>query len=448
MRLTVDSLRPCLEGAVPAVIATCASDGTPNVSYVSQVHYVDSTRVALSFQFFNKTRENVLVNPRATVLLVHPDTSAQFRLDLRYLDTETSGPLFESMKAKLAGIASHTGMTGVFRLRGSDVYEVLAIDRVAGTELPAPLPTVNLLAAVRDCARRMSLCTDLASLIDHLLEGLEASFGVHHAMVLLVDASARTLYSVASRGYEWSGIGAEIPLGHGVIGVAARERTPIRISHATSEYGYGRAIRHSTETLGMGAALALEIPMPGLPESCSQLAVPIIIGEQLLGVLFVESTQEERFGYDHEDALVAIAGHFGTALRLLQQCAELEEEATAAETKRTKTRGAPSRVRHYHENDSIFIDEDYLIKGVAGAILWKLLREYRDARRVDFSNRELRLDPSIPLPELSENLEARLLLLQRRLQERCEFLRIEKTGRGRFRLQVARPIELDDIPAA
>ena len=41
--------------------------------------------------------------------------------------------------------------------------------------------------------------------------------------------------------YEDSGVGSEIPLGHGVVGVAARERAPIRIGHATTEYAYGRA---------------------------------------------------------------------------------------------------------------------------------------------------------------------------------------------------------------
>jgi len=102
-------------------------------------------------------------------------------------------------------------------------------------------------------------------------------------------------------------------------------------------------------------------------------------------------------------------------------------------------------VRHYACNDSIFIGEDYLIKGVAGAILWKLVRDYRDAGRTEFSNRELRVDPAIPLPEISSNLEARLILLQRRLVERCPFLGIERIGRGRFRLRVDHPIELIDV---
>ena len=130
--MPLNAIRPCLEGAVPAVIATCARDGTPNVSYISEVHYVDSRHVALSFQFFSKTRQNVLENPRATLVVVHPETGTQYKLAVHYLRTEESGALFECMKAKLAGIASHAGMTGVFRLRGADIYRVESVDEIAG----------------------------------------------------------------------------------------------------------------------------------------------------------------------------------------------------------------------------------------------------------------------------------------------------------------------------
>ena len=330
MPLTLHAIRPCFEGAVPAVIATCALDGTPNVSYISEVHYVDPQHVALSFQFFSKTRQNVLENPRATVVVIHPDTGAQYKLAVRYLRTEDSGPLFECMKAKLAGIASHAGMTGVFRLRGSDVYRVESITEVYGTSIAA-LPARSAGAAeLRCCMTRLSSASDLAGLLDALLDGLAAHFGIAQAMVLMGDAAGEKLYTVASRGYPQSGVGAEIRPGEGVIGTAALARTPIRISHATSEFGYGRAMREDARSRGITAGIEQEIAFPGLPESQSQIAVPILAGERLLGVLFAESAETSRFGYDEEDALAVLASHVGAVAALLEERDEAHEEAPAA----------------------------------------------------------------------------------------------------------------------
>ena len=56
----LDTLGACLEGIVPSSFATVDPYGVPNVSLISQVHYVDPERVALSYQFFNKTRANLL----------------------------------------------------------------------------------------------------------------------------------------------------------------------------------------------------------------------------------------------------------------------------------------------------------------------------------------------------------------------------------------------------
>jgi hypothetical protein len=448
MTITLEAIRPCLEGAVPAVIATCSRDGTPNVSYISEVHYVDPSHVALSFQFFSKTRQNVQENPCATVVVIHPHSGAQYKLAVHYLRTEESGPLFESMKAKLAGIASHTGMTGVFRLRGADVYRVESIVQVYGTPMGSPSPRFNGLAALRQGIARLADATDLETQLDSALAILREQFGFSHAMVLMHDPAVGRLYTVASAGYAQSGVGAEIALGDGVIGVAAEERTPIRISHATAEFGYGRAVREAAESHGLGARLEEEIPFPGLPDSQSQIAVPILAGERLVGVLFAESVEPGRFGYDEEDALVLLASHIGVTARFCDAALESAEEQAAPAPRAAASRppqGRALRIRRYAENDSIFVDEDYLIKGVAGAILWRLVRGFVEERRTEYSNRELRLDPEIHLPDVSENLEARLILLQRRLEERCPALRIEKTGRGRFRLNVTRPLALSEM---
>lgn len=447
MSIDLSELRHCFEGAVPSVVATCAPDGTPNVAYLSQVHYVDPEHVALTFQFFNTTRKNILCNPRAVVQVVDPVSAAHFRLQLEYLRTETEGPLFEIMKAKLAGIASHTGMSKVFRLQGSDVYRVLSIESVFGESSATQVRRQPLLSSLRTCMAALAACTDLAGLFDTALQGLHRYCGIEHAMLLMHDAARARLYTVASHGYPESGVGSEIGIGEGVIGVAARERTPIRISYSTQEYLYSRVVRDGFAKSDVVDALETAIPFPGLAASGSQLAVPIVRADRLHGVLYVESAEERRFTFEDEDGLVVLASQLASSIELLAQTAEHHEDERRSEPVAPAVVGAAAKIRYFAADHSVFIDNDYLIKGVAGAIVWKLVRDYMEEGRNEFSNRELRLDPSLRLPDISDNLEARLILLQRRLTERCNFLTIEKTGRGRFRLNVGRPLELNEVTA-
>jgi hypothetical protein len=103
---------------------------------------------------------------------------------------------------------------------------------------------------------------------------------------------------------------------------------------------------------------------------------------------------------------------------------------------------AATQVKYYASDDSIFVNNEYVIKGIAGKVLWRLLCSYAEERRVDFTNKEIRLDPLLELPDIKDNLEARLILLRKRLAERCDFLSIHNTGRGRFQLEVRRQFEL------
>lgn len=444
MSLRIENIRECLEGVIPGHIATCGTDGMPNLAYLSQVEFIDNEHVALSYQFFNRTRQNILANSPVRLLLTSHLTAAQFRLTLKYLRTETAGPLFEQMKAKLAGIASHTGMTGVFQLLGSDIYRVLSIEQVSGPTVAPPPPPVNYLTALRRASARLATCSNLECLLETATDCLVAGFGIDHLMLLMHDEGRGRLYTLASHGYPASGIGSEIPVGVGVIGICARERTPIRIGYMTSEYAYGRAVRDSIAADGQGDALEAAIPLPGLPEAASQMAVPITAGGRLLGVLYVESSCTLHFGYDEEDALVAFAAQLGLAILHHQQADDLLDEPAISEEAPAPAAGPPLRVRHFPANDSIFLEDDYLIKGVAGAILWVLLTDFAERRRTSFTNKGLRVDPRIRLPGVSNNLEARLVLLQRRLEERNAGIQLTKTGRGRFSLAVERPLQLSE----
>jgi adenylate cyclase len=137
-----------------------------------------------------------------------------------------------------------------------------------------------------------------------------------------------------------------------------------------------------------------------------------------------------------------VARHLGAMISLLR----IPENALVQLSSRrgpVGSRALVTRVRYFESDGSVFVDDAYLIKGVAGRVLWRVLSTYVEEHRDEFSNREIRLDAQVGLPALNDNLEARLIALRRRLEERCTPLRIERIERGRFRLEVDRELILE-----
>lgn len=446
--LSLLAVRRMLEGVIPPAMCSVSADGVPHVNYLSHAEYVDPAHIALTFQFFNRSRQNVLATRRVALAVDDPYTGASIVMQLEYLRTETGGPVFERLRAKLAGIAAHTGMEKVFKLQGADLYRVLELRRVdLGMAMPGLAPRCDLGAGARALSQRLSECEDLAELLQAAMQGLQRDLLVDHAILWLLDEGRQGLYTLASCGYERSGTGAEVPLADaGLVGVAVREGVPIRIGHMTTMYRYGMAWRERVQQLGLDAAMQREIALPGLPAPRSQLAVPLRARGRTIGALLVESDRDQFFSYDDEDALALLGAQLAQALAALQS-AELDAgtpvAAKAPADAPDVAAGPPLRVRHYARDGSVFLDDDYLIKGVAGAIFWKLANDFVLRQRTEFSTRELRLaGGDLRLPEVQDNLGVRLLMLQRRLAERGGTVRIEKTGRGRFRLVSRRAMEL------
>jgi hypothetical protein len=455
----LEELQACFQGVIPSPIATCSADGEPNVTYLSQVYYVDPRHVALSCQFFNKTRRNVAENPYATVFLQDPLTFENYRLNLRFVRSETEGPLFETMATRIQVIASHTGMSGVFRLIAADIYEVLAFGPVDGFLMPpdpvldaqAPPPIegpMNELRGLQLVSERIARATDLEGLLTETLLALDECLGFSHSMVLLLDDTTGRLVTLASRGYGAGGIGGEVAVGQGVIGTAAEKRRMVRIAGMGCELRYGRAIRGRVVELGQEDRLEPEIPLPGLADAHAQLAFPLLSCQRLVGVLAVESLDPLHFD-EWDEAFLQILGH-QIALGIdRMQAIEGEADAGTAfrprkDGKRAKrpTTGTKRNFVYYKNDDCVFVDGEYLIRNVPGKILWKILRQRRDEEQTEFSNRELRLDPTLGLPPIKDNLESRLILLRKRLAEKCPDVRIVPVKRGRFALELDGEIEL------
>ncbi len=270
-------------------------------------------------------------------------------------------------------------------------------------------------------------------------------FGYQHSGLLLLDEDGTHLFTIASHGYDTQGVGSEVAVGEGLVGMAAARGTPLRIGNLHQMNRYSETVRRSFEGAG-DLAPGHEIPVPDLPGAQSRLAVPALALGQLVGVLVIESTDPVAFTAADEAALTVVAALVASAVEAERSRDRTElEEAGAPEPAPSAelSEGPATRVRFFEVDGSTFLDGDYLIKGVAGRILWALLGHHAREGRVEFSNREMRLDPSLDLPPFRDNFESRLILLKRRLDEREAPVRIEKTSRGCFRLVVEGPVALE-----
>jgi hypothetical protein len=434
-------IEDCFQGIVPSLIATCSADGVPNITEISIVHKVDDEHVALSRQFFNKTIANLSGNPRGCVEVIEPQTGRQFRLDLQFERTETEGPLFEHMSARLQAVAAQEGMSKVFRLAAADICRVLECAQVLTDRaiVPSPHPPIDL-TKIDLISRRITSACSVDDLLTASLEVLEEGFGYDHSFIMFVNETGERLYTVASHGYEESGVGSEVCFGDGILGVAAERRMSVSLGNVQQDLSYTRAVRAGYEQSGFPGDLEQVIALPGLPDVASQHVVPIQARDHLLGLLCFESTVPGRFHYVDDFVFHLAAREIGMQLTLLRDAPE--EPAEPAPAAVATIDAASSQVRYYAEDDSVFIDNEYLIKGVAGRVLWRLLQQYAQEHRTDFTNKELRLDATLELPDIKDNLEARLALLRRRLEDRCQFIRLSSSGRGRIHLDVGRELRL------
>jgi adenylate cyclase len=435
-RPALEDLAACFEGVIPSIVATASAQGLPNISYLSHVVRLDADHVALSNQFFSKTARNIAENPRATLLLVDASDGTQHRLGLCFVESRESGPDFDHVALQLRASSAQIGMADVMRLKAIDVYRVETIDTLphpTAPEGPSPAPR-RLLAHAAALATRLAELSDLESLVDCALQDLTTGFGYEGVQLLMAEAGSGRLTLLGSRGYASSGIGSELPPGEGIAGSAAAGACIVKVSDMSRVQRFAGAIRRE-------APAAREIPLPDFPAAMSQIGVPLVVQGRVLGVILAESRRRYAFTAEDESALTLAARQLAASLRLAEHAAgEAGEPAAPAPPPHL---AGECHVVHHAWDDSVFIDNDYVIKGVAGRLLaWLLERHLRDGR-TEFTNRELRLAPDLRLPEIKDNLETRLLLLRRRLAERELPVRLEAAGRGRVRLLLARTPRLE-----
>ncbi|MCR6660188.1 MAG: GAF domain-containing protein [Asticcacaulis sp.] len=431
--IRLGDLRNSFEGVIPSIIGTIDDDGMPNISYLSHVYYIDETHVALSNQFFSKTAANVRRLGVATVMVVDALSGAQHLLDLQFEQSCDSGEVFERISTHLDVMSHLRGHEGLMKLKSADIYRVTQIREVLAaaplTPAPEPRPRCDRIGHAARIISAISHEADSDTILDTALDGLRDEMAFRYLMVLLPNEDETILTMVASRGYDRYGTGAEVSVGTGVIGMTAASKRPVLIADLTRARRYARAVTGDSA----------QIPLPGLEAPQCQMAVPMLAKGRLRGVIFVESELSFAFTHEDEAALSLIANHLASCLLLAElQAQTIQPSANLASATHTDSRRF--RFRYFMHDDSVFIDNDYLIRGVPGRLLYYFVRKFSESGQRDFSNREIRRDTSLRLPDFKDNLETRLILLRRRLDEKAGPLRLCRPERGQVRL------EFDGLP--
>jgi hypothetical protein len=357
-------------------------------------------------------------------------------------------------------------LKGIFKLRAADVYEVRSIELAPeqpgmqlGQRIDRDLQAITAspiftMKALQDISARVQRADCLERLVDCILQGLEESFGFKYSMILVPGEEPGVLVTIATRGYPENGAGAEVRYGEGIAGVVAEACKPIRISGLLRGMLYAYAM-HRDAREPSAERERRRIPLPGLANPESQLGVPLLVRGELVGVLVLESEVPYRFHEEDKTSIELLGNYLAIAIQNMQ----IQERSIDPVSDATPT-GPPTPVprsdapsmgsRHevvfYTADECILLDGEYLIRSLPAKILWRLLTTHESTGRAEFTNRELRLDKSLNLPDWKDNLESRLLLLRRRLEQKCPDIRLVPRARGRFALELASQVVLTSRP--
>ena len=163
-------------------------------------------------------------------------------------------------------------------------------------------------------ASQISKTLNLDAIAKTMLISMEEYFGFKHSMILLLDSSESALKVIATHGYQEEGIGAQVKIGVGVIGMVAKKKKLMRMANLGAQKQYMQAIKQQIQP-SEDTVVADEISLPGLKNAESQVAIPMLMEDELIGVFSVESDQVNIFDKSDELIIKILANQTANALQ-------------------------------------------------------------------------------------------------------------------------------------
>jgi class 3 adenylate cyclase len=171
----------------------------------------------------------------------------------------------------------------------------------------------NEVRIIQQISSEITSTLDLDRILETILSAMDRVLEFQHAMILLKDQSADKLTVTAGRGYDHTTVGAEVAFGHGVVGVVAERKKMMRVGNIGASVRYLMAVRANLKEAGQ-PDLSDTAKLPSLANVQSQLAMPLLVKDRLIGVLVVESLKPNAFDELDEVLLTIVANQAATAI--------------------------------------------------------------------------------------------------------------------------------------
>jgi PAS domain S-box-containing protein len=150
----------------------------------------------------------------------------------------------------------------------------------------------KLLKALIDIGQELASTIELDELLNRILRISREVFHFENAIIRLVDPEAGALVTVASYGYADEAARPQIRLGKGVMGKVAATGKPVLVPDLADMPDY----------------------VPGIHGARSELAVPLVAREKIIGVFNVESPVPHAFREEDIAPLITMAGQAAIAI--------------------------------------------------------------------------------------------------------------------------------------